>query len=171
MKAAPILLGLLAACAQPNGATVAAVSVGDRVPSYSAATLTGGDIRLGEPANEITLLNVWATWCTSCREEMADLESLHRAYDARGVHVVAVSLDAGSEELVRRFVRREALTFDVVHDRAAQLQSAFRVAGVPSTYVIDRAGRLLWQHTGGLHGAMDAAQAVIDSALTSGVHP
>jgi peroxiredoxin len=171
MKRASILFGLLAACAQPDTATVSPVSVGDRVPSYTAATLVGGDVRIGDPTDDITLLNVWATWCTSCREEMADLEALHRAYDTRGVRVVAVSLDAGSNELVRRFVSREALTFTIVHDREARLQSLFRVGGVPSTYVIDRDGRLLWQHTGGLHGAMDAAQAVIDSALASGGQP
>jgi cytochrome c biogenesis protein CcmG, thiol:disulfide interchange protein DsbE len=169
MKRASVLLALLAACAHPDSTAHSGVTVGDRVPSYAAATLTGGDVRIGEPADDITLLNVWATWCTSCREEMADLESLHRAYNARGVRVVAVSLDAGSNELVRRFVAREALTFTIVHDRDARLQSLFRVNGVPSTYVIDRTGRLLWQHTGGLHGAMGAAQAMIDSALASGV--
>lgn len=169
-RAALLLLVAAMACGQREQHAIAAsstpvVSVGKTVPPYSAQTLTGREVRIGDKGEAIVLLNVWATWCASCREEMADLESLHRSYPTTRVEVIAVSLDAGSTELVRRFVQREQLSFAVVHDREARLQSAFSVAGVPSTYVIARDGRLLWQHTGGLHGAMDDARRTIDSAL------
>ena len=145
--------------------------VGAAVPVYRATTLRGTAVAFGDASDSVTLVNAWATWCTSCREEMADLEELHRSFGPRGVRVIAVSLDAGSESLVRRFVERERLTFPVVHDRDARLQSLYQIGGVPSTYLIGRDGRLLWSQTGGLHGAVEDARRAIGDALTAEKRP
>lgn len=147
-------------------AALSGLRIGDPVPNYRAIVLTGDSVEIGRQTDPVTLLNVWATWCASCREEMEDLEELHRAYAPRGVRVVAVSLDAGSEALVRRFVAHQQLTFPVVHDRQGRLQSLYRVGGVPSTYVVS-GGRLIWQRTGGLHGSVDLARSALDSALAT----
>jgi cytochrome c biogenesis protein CcmG, thiol:disulfide interchange protein DsbE len=139
--------------------------IGAPTPAYTAITLAGGEVRLGAGADTLTLVNVWATWCASCREEMQDLERIHRDYRGRGLRVVAISVDAGSERLVRRIAEAEGLSFTVVHDQAARIQSVFQVMGVPANYLIGRDGRLIWQHTGGIHGATGPARSAIERTL------
>ena len=77
------------ACSSParNVAEFRPLQTGDTVPHYASASLRGDTVRLGG-AEAVTVLNVWATWCTSCREEMSDLEALSREFSPRGVRVV-----------------------------------------------------------------------------------
>jgi cytochrome c biogenesis protein CcmG/thiol:disulfide interchange protein DsbE len=167
MMRAAALLGaalLAAACsAPPRDAPFRPLMVGDSAPAYSVRTLTGDSVRVG--AGAPVLLNVWATWCTSCREEMADLATLERTYGPRGVRVLAVSVDAGDGNRVRRFVEAEHLPFAVAHDPAGVVQKRFQAVGVPETYLVSAEGRLLWVQRGGLHGAPAAVRATLDSAV------
>jgi cytochrome c biogenesis protein CcmG, thiol:disulfide interchange protein DsbE len=157
---------VLSACASPDrtGEAYRPLAVGDTVPAYGAATFAGDTVRVAS-GGELTLVNIWATWCSSCREEMADLEAIHRDYGSRGLEVIAVSVDAGNGERVRRFVEGENLTFAVAHDPAGRIQQLYGVAAVPETYLVSKDGRLLWQLRGGLHGSADKARAAIDEAL------
>ena len=86
------------------------LQTGDQAPSYGVRLVAGaqqGDsLQVVEPGR-VTLLNVWATWCTSCREEMADLDALYARYHAQGLRVVAVSVDQGDAAKVVRFTTRE----------------------------------------------------------------
>jgi cytochrome c biogenesis protein CcmG/thiol:disulfide interchange protein DsbE len=163
--AAPLVALLLAtACSPPaRDAAFRPLKVGDAAPAYAVRTLAGDSVRVG--AGTPVLLNVWATWCTSCREEMADLAALERAYASQGVRVLAVSVDVGDGTRVRRFVESERLPFAVAHDPAGVVQRTFQAVGVPETYLISGDGRLLWVQRGGLHGAPAAVRATLDSAL------
>ncbi|MDB4899027.1 MAG: alkyl hydroperoxide reductase/Thiol specific antioxidant/Mal allergen [Gemmatimonadetes bacterium] len=156
-----VVMALLAACGRATADIATPMAVGDPVRAYDAATLRGDTVRVGgvEP---LTLVNVWATWCTSCREEMADLEALHTEFAPRGLRVVAVSIDAGAPARVQRFVDRERLTFTVAHDPEARIQKVYGVVGVPSSYLVGTDGRLLWQQVGGIHGAVKAVRAEVE---------
>jgi cytochrome c biogenesis protein CcmG, thiol:disulfide interchange protein DsbE len=163
-----VALACAAACSTPErDPAFRPLRVGDVVPKYAARTLTGDSIRVG--AGAPVLLNVWATWCTSCREEMADLAALEHVYAPRGVRVLAVSVDAGDGTRVRRFVDAEHLPFAVAHDPAGVVQRTFQAVGVPETYLISGDGRLLWVQRGGLHGAPAAVRATLDSVVAKGI--
>ena len=146
-------------------ATGVAIAVGAPVPRYTVATLAGDSVTVGVAGAPLTLMNVWATWCTSCREEMADLDTLHQRYAGRGLRVVAVSIDAGPTARVQRFAAGQRLSMAVAHDAEARIQSAFHVTGVPSTYLVDRDGRLRWMQVGGIHGSAQAARAAVEQTL------
>jgi peroxiredoxin len=152
---------------EPASAAVgdAGVEIGRNVSEYRATTLSGTSVQLGGRGGPLTLVNVWATWCTSCREEMQDLATIDHEYASRGLRVVAVSVDAGSETLVRRFVQRESLTFPVVHDRAGTIQKQYHIVGVPTSYLIGAGGRLLWQQVGGIHGNLPKVRVEVEKAL------
>lgn len=143
----------------------AGTAIGRTLSEYRATTLAGTSVELGGRGGPLTLVNVWATWCISCREEMQDLAAIHHDYAPRGLRVVAVSIDAGSETLVRRFVRRERLPFPVVHDQVGTIQKQYGVVGVPTTYLIDAEGRLLWQQVGGIHGNVPKVRVEVEQAL------
>jgi peroxiredoxin len=96
---------------------------------------------------------------------MQDLAAIHHDYSPRGLRVVAVSVDAGSETLVRRFVQRESLSFPVVHDQVGIIQQQYHVVGVPTSYLVGTDGRVLWQQVGGIHGNLPAVRAEVEKAL------
>jgi peroxiredoxin len=164
--AGALMLLCAAGCSSPKrDAAFRPLSVGDRAPAYVAHTLSGDSIRVG--TGTPVLLNVWATWCESCREEMADLAALEHQYQPRGVKVVAVSVDAGDGIRVRRFAEAEKLPFAVAHDPDGEVQREFQAVGVPETYLVSGDGRLLWVRRGGLAGAEAGVLAGLDSAMRS----
>jgi cytochrome c biogenesis protein CcmG, thiol:disulfide interchange protein DsbE len=158
--AALVLAVACSSSSSDRGAAFHPLTVGDQAPTYAVRTLRGDSVRVG--AGTPVLLNVWATWCTSCREEMADLASIERAYAPRGVKVLAVSVDKGDGTRVKRYVEAEKLPFRVAHDPEGEVQRTFQAVGVPETYLISADGRLLWVQRGGLHGGLDSVRATLD---------
>lgn len=161
-------LGFLAvagcATSSNDGAAFKPLDVGAAVPAYAAATLAGDTVRVGG-SEEPTVLNVWATWCVACQEEMAALDSLSREFKSRGIRVVAVSVDEGDTERVRRFAETNHLGFTIAHDPAASIEQSYQVVGVPTTFVIGRDGKLLWKRTGNIVGVMSDVRGAVEQAL------
>ena len=159
------LVAVVVSCRGPKAPSAAAgafrpLGIGARVPTYGAVTLRGDTARIG-PGEPVTVLNVWATWCTSCREEMRTLESLYDSFATRGVRVVAVSVDRGDDARVRRYAEREGLRFIVAHDPDELVQERFQVVGVPTTLVLDSSGTLRWQHVGNITDVAGEARAAV----------
>jgi peroxiredoxin len=142
--------------------------VGDITPRYDALVLAANGttvpVNVAEPG-QLTLVNVWATWCTSCREEMADLQALHEQYGDRGLRVIGVSVDQGNPQKVVRFARAQKLGFAVAHDPAGTVQQQFGVVGVPETILIDGSGRVRAKVSGNVHGQLLALRQTIDALL------
>lgn len=135
----PLLaLAILAGC---SGSARTPGSVGSRAPSYRALSVTGDSASLESERGHAVLLNVWATWCEPCREEMPALEAAHRAYGPRGLRVIGVSIDPrGGDVDVHRFVERHDITFAILRDPDDRVSGLFRLPGVPCTLLIDRNG-------------------------------
>ena len=114
-------------------------------PRFVAQTLsTPAEARsLDDYAGAPLLVNVWATWCDPCREEMPSLERLYREYRDRGLRVVAISIDDGGQvDLINEFVSEHGLTFIVLHDPKGAIMRQYPVRGVPQTFLISRDGAI-----------------------------
>jgi len=138
--AGALVFGLLAPADEQ-----ARVGAGTPAPGYSAPTIDGAvAVRtLADLRGEVVLLNVWATWCPPCLEEMPTLQRLWEAYGDRGLRVLAVSIDdSGAGDLIREFVATHGLTFEILHEPAATVMEVFQASGVPQSFLIDRAGRI-----------------------------
>lgn len=140
---------------------------GDTVPAYAVETLVGDTMRFGT-GQPVTLLNIWATWCTSCREEMSDLIALHDEFGSHGLRVVAVSVDQGGRDHVARFAWSQKLNFPVGLDPSGEIQQQYAVVSVPTTFLIAADGRLIWKRSGNLHPVVADARARVTSALDAG---
>lgn len=141
-------------------------AVGDEVPAYGAVSLGSDSTSLEALRGQVVLLNVWATWCPPCREEIPVLQALHEEHSGDGLQVVGVSVDAAGEgDAVRRFAENFGVTFDIWLDPQERVSSTFRVTGVPTTLLIGRDGRLLWRHLGPVRGDDPAMLAEIEAAL------
>jgi peroxiredoxin len=130
-----------------NRALFTPLDVGSRAPDYTARTLTGEPVALSRFQGEVVLLNVWATWCAPCVKEMPALQRLHETLSADGLRIVAVSVDAAplggaDRAAINEFIERFGLTFTVLHDPSGRIQRVYQTKGLPSTYLIDREGRI-----------------------------
>jgi peroxiredoxin len=120
-----------------------AIGVGSRAPDFEARTLdTLAQLRrLADYRGSVVLLNVWATWCDPCREEMPSMERLYRELGPRGLRVVGVCIDdGGAQTSIREFAREYGLTFDILHDPTGRIMRRYQMPGVPGTFLIDRRG-------------------------------
>ena len=124
------------------GPQIEGVNVGKRAPDFSAVNLATGDsVRLRtEYADQVTLVNIWATWCIPCRTEMPAMERLYQLYGPKGFRIAAVSIDEGSVEDVRAFAKEYNLTFDILHDVTGEIQRSYQTTGVPESFLLDKDG-------------------------------
>ena len=117
-------------------------------PDFTLPTLSGTPIRLAELRGKAVLLNFWATWCAPCRTEMPSIEALYQRYKDRGLDVLAVNLDLRSTAGVAAFLQEVGVTFRVGLDPSWSTARAYRVLGLPTTYLIDRAGQVIVREVG-----------------------
>lgn len=144
----------------------AVVEVGRPAPVYAARTLTGDSISTASLAGRVVLLNVWATWCAPCRDEIPYLEKLHETREKDGLSIIGVSVDAlGEDEKIAAFAKEFAMTYPIWRDPDERILSEFMAIGVPASYLIDRRGVLQWKRVGIIRETNVAFRTALDSAL------
>jgi cytochrome c-type biogenesis protein len=112
------------------------------------------------------LLNVWATWCHPCRDEIPELQRLYERYRGRGLEMVGVSIDAaGADDAIADFARRYGMTYPVWRDPDETVSATFLVIGVPATFLIDSSGILRWKKTGPIGPADRSLTSAIEQTL------
>ncbi len=149
-----------------SGDRPAVAELGKAAPPYSAKVLGGGADSLASLRGKVVLLNVWATWCDPCRDEIPYLQSLHTAQESRGLAVVGVSVDAaGSDATITEFRSDFGMTYPIWLDPDERVQSLFLALGVPASYLIDREGVLRWKHLGVVKPTDSTFTKALESAL------
>ena len=164
-RGAAVLLAIsLAACA--GEARERPPVIGEPAPAYTAAALAGDSVSLADLRGSVVLLNVWATWCPPCREEMPGLQRLHGEYAGQGLAVVGVSIDGDAARgEVEEFLRENRLAFRVLHDPTERVTRTFRTTGVPETFLIGRDGVLLRRWIGEIDPASATVREAVEDAL------
>lgn len=141
-RLASLLVVSALACGQGD-APLRAPQVGQPLPDLTFATLAGDSLSLGELDGRPVLLNLWATWCPPCRAEIPFLQTLHEEYGERGLRVVGVSADnAGALDQVEEFLAEAGVTYENALDPRGTAMDAFRLLGLPATYLLDAEGRV-----------------------------
>lgn len=138
-------------------------------PPFEAVTLDEDPVSLADLRGEVVLLNVWATWCTPCRQEIPELQALHEEHADHGLRVVGVTVDSRSaKDEIARFIDQFGMTYDVWWDPDQTAVSAFGAMGVPLTVLIDREGRITWRHMGAFQRGDPALIRAVESSLGIG---
>jgi cytochrome c biogenesis protein CcmG/thiol:disulfide interchange protein DsbE len=114
-------------------------------PELEVMTLDGMPVSLADFRGSVVLVNLWATWCPPCRQEMPTLNAFYEEYKDQGFVLIAIDQEE-SREVVEPFVEEFGLTFPVWLDEDYLAQQAFKTVHLPSSYVIGRDGgvRLMW---------------------------
>lgn len=114
-------------------------------PELTLTDLNGEQVSLTDHLGQVVLVNLWATWCPPCRDEMPTLQAFYEKYRSDGF--VLISIDQGETvEQVTPFIEEFGLTFPVWLDTGSEAGRIFKTISLPSSYVIDRTGqvRLMW---------------------------
>lgn len=127
------------------GALVGLESGPGTTPQYAYVGLDGRTLSADSLRGKVVLVNFWATWCTPCRVEMPLLDAMHRRHEADGFVVLGLAVDRASTEAVARYVRERGVTYPVAHVDAAAERVFGGVRGYPTSFLIDRSGRI--RHT------------------------
>jgi len=118
------------------------VTIGSKVPDFSLTTFDGGLIHLSDLEGKVVVLNFWASWCKPCEQEAADLEEAWRFYQPGG-EVVFLGVDyVDTEPNALAYLEKFDITYPNGPDLRTRISQAFRISGVPETYIIDRTGVL-----------------------------
>lgn len=151
-------LGILSALALLLATSaVAALDKGQVAPEIGLTDLSGKAVKLADLRGKIVLVDFWASWCAPCRESLPVLERLSKRYVDKGLVIVGVNIDK-TPDLARSFLEKNrlALTFPVVNDKKHEVAGRYAPPTMPSSYVIDKEGRVRSVHAG--FKASDAAK-------------
>ncbi len=148
---------------------VAPVEVGSVAPDFTATNLASNEPVSFTEAYEgqVTLVNIWATWCEPCKEEIPALQELYETMGPRGLKIAAVSIDEAGPEVVREFMAGFGVTFDVLHDPAGTIQQTYRTTGVPESFLVGRDGRIMRIVYGDHPWASDANRRIVEQLLAA----
>ena len=120
---------------------------------------------LGELKGKVVFLNFWATWCGPCREEMPSMEALHKRYGEKGFEILAVNCMEDADAAFN-FMRNNRLTFPVVLDQDGKVSGKYGIRGIPTTYLINREGKIIARVVGSLNWDTPKMNAALEVFLS-----
>lgn len=165
--AAAAVVGLVVLFAWVNRDRLQPVVPGRKAPEFSVSALDGSAKTLSDYSDKVLLVNIWATWCPPCREEMPSMQRLYSAVGDERFEILAISIDApfGESDAFGRaggnlgaYADSLGLTFTVLHDPSGRIQETFQTTGVPESFVVDKDGVIFKKVAGAT--AWDAPQNI-----------
>ncbi len=136
------------------------------IQDFTVHDLDGQAISSASLRGKVALINFWATWCGPCRAEVPDLVALQAKYRDR-LQVIGVSEDESGAEVVRSFAAAHQVNYPIVM-LTAELEQIFPgVHALPTTFLLDREGRLVQKHVGMLTAATTEAETRVLAGLPS----
>lgn len=125
------------------------VESGDEAPNFHLQTLDGEEVQLSDYKGKGVFLNFWATYCPPCKEEMPYMDNQYEEFKEKGVEILAVNV---GEPLLtaQKFVQRYDLSFPILMDEREEVYKAYGVKPIPTTFLIDKDGKVIDRVTRGL---------------------
>ncbi|MCF6743338.1 redoxin domain-containing protein [Blastococcus sp. KM273128] len=155
-----LVVPLALALDRPREAASATAMVGGPAPALAGTTLDGGHLDLVELRGSVVLVNVWASWCAPCREEMPLLVETARQWGPQGLRVVGIDVNDDDDD-AREFLAGVGGTpFPSVVDADGRLAVEWGTTGVPETFVVDRDGAVVARRVGAVSAAWLAEEVL-----------
>ena len=139
--------------AAPGHATIRFFRNPAAVQSFTAADLDGRSVSTANLRGKVVIVNFWATWCPPCRAEIPDLIALQEKYRDT-LQIIGVSQDEVPAEQVKRFAADHGMNYPIVMS-TSEIEKLFPgIHALPTSFILDREGRLVQKHVGMLNAAM-----------------
>jgi thiol-disulfide isomerase/thioredoxin len=147
------------------------IPVEERKPadlSLQLRTLDGKKVSLETFVKGVVLVNVWATWCVPCKEEMPSLGALYDSLHKEGLEIVLITNEDAKK--VQRYLKDKHFPYVTLLDPGEKLVNRFLVDRVPTTLVIDNSGKVALRHTGVVDWNSPAIIEALRSLMSQGIH-
>lgn len=176
-KVALLLVVAVVAVAWWSRGRIQPVQAGYRAPDFSVTDATGSPVSLANFEGKVLLLNVWATWCGPCEEEMPSMQRLYENFADRGFEIAAISIDAADGEVdvqgnrggdVLAFAEELGLTFPILLDPSGRIQRTYQTSGVPESFLIGSDGIIYKKVAGSTRWDSDTNAALVERLLGDG---
>jgi cytochrome c biogenesis protein CcmG/thiol:disulfide interchange protein DsbE len=118
------------------------VGVGQKVPDFELTTFDGGQINIEDLRGQVVVINFWASWCKPCEQEAAELEMAYQNYRDKGVAFLGVDY-VDTEPQALAYLAKFDITYPNGPDLGTRISQAFRIRGVPETYIVGKDGDLV----------------------------
>lgn len=136
------------------------------LPEVTFRDASGAERSLEDWRGKVVLLNLWATWCAPCREEMPALDRLQARLGGEEFEVVAASIDKGDADKPRGFLEDHGIeNLALYHDPSGRLGTNLNAYGMPTTLLIDRQGREIGRLVGPAEWDSPEAVALVEAAI------
>ena len=160
----PVSLAALAVAALLAPAPGLAATTGEPAPAFTLPDAGGAAVALDKLKGRVVYVDFWASWCGPCKRSFPWMGEMQKKYGDGGFTVVAINVDKKRED-ASKFLAATPGAFTIVYDPAGAVASSYDVKGMPTSYLVDRAGRIVAVDSGFRDDAKAAWEARIKSAL------
>jgi cytochrome c biogenesis protein CcmG/thiol:disulfide interchange protein DsbE len=133
------------------------LETGRPAPNFTLPGLDGKMVSLTNYQGHVVLVNIWATWCPPCVDEMPSMERLYQELKDENFEIVAISIDQMGAEAVAPFMKKNNLSFTALLDPEGTIKSTYQITGVPESFIVNKKGILVEKIIGPRNWADPAA--------------
>jgi peroxiredoxin len=129
------------------------IQPGVEAPDFTFPDLSGKEVSLADHRGKVVLVNIWATWCPPCRQEMPSMQRLYQKFKSGNFEILAVSIDSEGRDAVAPFMQKMNLTFPALLDPRETISPLYGITGVPESFIIDSKGIIVEKIIGPINWA------------------
>ena len=156
-----LLIGVLVASPTVQSADLL---IAEPAPDFALKSLSGRNLRLSEFRSQVVLVNFWADWCGTCKEQLSDIEKLYSEHNGNAFEVLSINIDRDVDK-ARRTVTNLGLNFPVLSDAQKRISRLYDLDATPSVLLIDAHGVVRHIHRGYSSGDMQLYRSELMALL------
>jgi len=119
----------------------------NKIIDFTLKDLNGKSHTLSKYKGKVIFLNFWATWCPPCRAEMPAMQKMYKSWNSKKYVMLAVNIGQ-NKKTVKSFAAENGYTFPILLDSTSSIAKKYRVSGIPTTYIINKEGKIVTRIVG-----------------------
>jgi len=148
----------------------AVIGASDLPPDLKIRYLDGKPFSLESLKGHVVVLDFWASWCVPCRASFPFFDKLQQKFGSQGLSVIGLSLE-DNDDAITDFLDAVPTSFTIVRDPTGRAGEAFEVVAMPTTFLLDREGRIVARFEGSDKNVHARLEAAVTTLLAGGSLP